>query len=57
MWFHPLHADMACAVWQQPADITVIPSYGLARQELPYIQALAGDGNWAYCVEKVGTGD
>lgn len=29
------------------ADIAVIPSLGLAPQELPYIQVLADDGNWA----------
>ena len=25
-----------------------IPDFGLAHQRLPYIQALAGDGNWAF---------
>jgi len=28
------------------ANIAVIPCFGLARQKLPYVQTLAGDGNW-----------
>ena len=28
-------------------DVAVIPCFGVARQKLPYVQALAGDGNWA----------
>jgi hypothetical protein len=30
-----------------PADIAVIPGFELARQKLPFIQAIAGDGSWA----------
>lgn len=31
------------------ANIAVIRCSGLDRQKLPYVQALAGDGNWAGC--------
>ena len=29
------------------ADLAVIPGAGLAPQELPYIEGLVDDGNWA----------
>jgi len=32
--------------WSAAAKIAVIPCFGLARQKLPYVQTLAGDGNW-----------
>ena len=35
--------------WSAAAKIAVIPCFGLARQKLPYVQTLAGDGFWAVC--------